>query len=224
MLQRALLSSVSLGAGVWLGVNHGDKFSFIGAGIDRALKPESSASIDTPDGFIKVAMKTSDKSKFAVLSTINSVTKGISSRTIQPFPAEIDEKTGGPVLYFNTNKFTRKVKDLNSNSVVSLVYLREDDMSCVSYMGTCERVPYPESTKHWEDWLYMFYPMGPNELEGSPFTTWRIRPTSITLLSLKDNISSSRSDIRPPEIALDLETSRWVIACSGKEDGTGAPA
>lgn len=220
MMKRVLFSGGCVVAGIVLDRQHGEKINFAVLEVLRALSPCSS-SIETPEDFIKTATKTSDRSKYAVLSTINSETKAISSRTIQPFPAEIDESTGGPVLYFNTNKFTRKVQDLSANPSVSLVYLREDRMSCVSYMGTCERVPYPESTRHWEDWLYMFYPMGPNELEGSPFTTWRIRPTSVTLLNYTGNISSSRQDARAPEIALNKQSNSWVIACTGKE-GDGA--
>ncbi len=76
--------------------------------------------------------------------------------------------------------------DLQTNPYVSLVYLNEANMSSVSFMGTAERVPYPESTKHWEDWLYVFYPEGNNENAGSRFTTWRIRPDKFTLVSSKE--------------------------------------
>ena len=32
-------------------------------------------------------------------------------------------------------------------------------------------------------WLYVFYPEGPDESKGSRFTTWRVRVTRIVALS-----------------------------------------
>jgi hypothetical protein len=96
-------------------------------------------------------------------SNNNIMTRRISSRTVQPFSIEFE--AGSPVIYFNSNNLGRKCVDMAANPYVSLVYLNEQDMSCASFMGTVERVPYPESTMggHWASWLYMFYPEGPDE-------------------------------------------------------------
>jgi hypothetical protein len=50
---------------------------------------------------------TTNKNKFAVLSTLNAhPEKGaIASRTIQPFEVEYEEDR--PVIFFNTNRLTR---------------------------------------------------------------------------------------------------------------------
>ena len=64
-------------------------------------------------------------------------TRRISSRTIQPFAVEFED--GSPVIYFNTNKNSRKMTDMQKNPYVSLTYLNEASMSCVAFMGTVER-------------------------------------------------------------------------------------
>ena len=149
------------------------------------------------------------------------MTRRISSRTIQPFAVELEN--GSPVIYFNSNNLGRKCVDMTASPYVSLVYLNELDMSCASFMGKVERVPYPESTQggHWADWLYMFYPEGPDESKGSRFSTWRIRPDKITLISYKDDIGSSRYDGRPPELRFNHARKQWEVHCTGnKEDET----
>ena len=92
-------------------------------------------------------------------------------------------------------------------------------MSCVVYIGTCERIPYPQSTRHWRDWLYMFYPEGSDESAGSRFTTWKVVPKRITVLSFTDGVSSFRNDGRPPELEYDEEREVWSMACNGREEG-----
>jgi hypothetical protein len=100
---------------------------------------------------------------------------------------------------------------------VNLTYLNQADMSCVSFPGTCERVPYPESTKHWREWLYMFYPEGSDESAGSRFTTWKVLPKRITVLSFTDGVACHRRDGRPPELEYNAQSQRWEMVCNGRE-------
>lgn len=113
---------------------------------------------------------------------------------------------------------TRKFADLNQSNEVNLTYLNQAEMSCVSYTGTCERVPYPESTKHWRDWLYLFYPEGSDESAGSRFTTWKVIPKRITVLSFTDGVASYRNDGRPPELELNKGSGVWELVCNGRDD------
>ena len=121
-------------------------------------------------------------------------------------------------LSFTYTSFCRKFEDLNLSDQVTLTYLNQQEMSCVCYIGTCERVPYPQSTRHWRDWLYMFYPEGPDESTGSRFTTWKVVPRRITVLSFSDGVSSNRNDGRPPELEYNKMSQAWELVCNGRED------
>ena len=99
-----------------------------------------------------------------------------------------------------------------------MTYLNQSDMSCISFSGKCERVPYPESTKHWEDWLYMFYPEGNDESAGSRFSTWRVVPSRITVVSFPESVTSTRKDNRPPELVYNSNTEVWEMVCNGRDD------
>lgn len=163
-----------------------------------------------------------------------------------------------PALSLHSPHSHRKYADLHSSSAVTLTYLNQTDMSCVSLTGTCHqvsprhspcpaltavcitscsplpsairllmcsppvslllKVPYPQSTLHWRDWLYMFYPEGSDESAGSRFTTWKITPTRVTVLSFSDGVHSSRHDGRPPEL-MKTDEAGWVMVCDGREDG-----
>jgi general stress protein 26 len=138
--------------------------------------------------------------KYGVLSTAHPLTT-VASRTIQPFEVEFNDQ-GNPEIYFNTNKYARKVPQLEANQDVTLAYLDQNRMCCVTYTGKCERMPYPESTRHWRDWLWVIFPEGNDESQGSRFTTWRVRPHTINYVNLSEGIVSSRYDGRPPEIVL----------------------
>lgn len=161
--------------------------------------------------------KTRDSGEFAVLSTTSSSDGFVSSRLIQPFPVEFDPVSGKPVIYFNTNKLSRKVEDMTKSPQVTLTYVSEKHMSYVAWRGPVRRISYPESTKHWNDSLYMFYPEGNNEAKGSRFTTWVLEPNNVQMVAVVDNMASERDDWRPPEIALDGSSTGWVLVCDGKD-------
>jgi general stress protein 26 len=217
-MNRILISGGSLAVGILIGIEHKDKFHFALQKVKNIslLNTNVSDSCANATTLMKKAESISNSCKFAVLSTLKLNNNGISSRAVQPFELEYDEN-GNPEIYFNTNKLTRKFEEMNASSHVNLTYLNETTMSCVNYSGIVERVPYPQSTRHWRSWLIMFYPEGPNEDEGSRFTTWRVRPNKITVISYVDGISSARNDGRPPEINYNFSTQKWDLICNGKE-------
>lgn len=156
MFSKSAIGSASGLLGLYLGTKHHDKIEFAGVYVLKYMPTESTKTIEhiTPAEFITKAVAISNRNKFAILSTVDAdsvenVTP--SSRAIQPFPVEFDED-GNPLIYFNTNKLTRKVGQLSLNPRASLSFVHEVNMSCVTYSGVCERVPYPQSTRHWEDW------------------------------------------------------------------------
>jgi general stress protein 26 len=160
----------------------------------------SKSPLSSPQNYLDAAVAMTNSLKYGVLSTAHPVTS-VASRTIQPFEVEFDAQ-GNPEIYFNTNKFARKVPQLEANQDVTLAYLDQSRMCCVTYTGRCERMPYPESTRHWRDWLWVIFPEGNDESKGSRFTTWRVRPHTINYVNLSEGVVSSRYDGRPPEIVL----------------------
>lgn len=210
MLRYGSVGLVCSAAGLYVGMEHHDKLQIacLNAGLYlKSLGPSSSSSLgvrrdplSSVDNYMHAAVEVTNSLKFGVLSTAHPVTS-VASRTIQPFEVEFDAQ-GNPEIYFNTNKHARKVTQLQTNHDVALAYLDQNRMCCVTYTGRCERVPYPQSTRHWRDWLWVIYPEGNDESQGSRFTTWRVKPHTINYVNLSEGVVSSRFDGRPPEIVL----------------------
>lgn len=234
MLSQIVKFGLVGGAGIVLGVKYSEqlRFGYIGGKkivfsyIDELgfREKESSSeehaskrnhTVMSPPVLLNKAVElTKEAGALAVLSTVSNE-NGVSSRCIQPFEVEYDAVTKRPVIYFNTSKFTRKVSEINANPNATLTYLNPSTLTCITYIGKIERIPYPDSTKHWRDWLYAIFPEGNNENEGSRFTTWRVVPDRIQVLSYAENIHSHRGDNRPPELLYDTANSRWKIICNG---------
>jgi hypothetical protein len=183
IMQRVLGYSIFGIGGLTLGTMESEKFKFWFKGVKQSLSSTGSSSdkasganaLESPRAFMdKVISNTNECGEFAVLSTTVSPATSTSSsspkkpfprsRMIQPFQVEIDETRSGstpsPVIYFNTNRLSRKFKELNENENVTLTYVNPKQRCYICYEGVCERVPYPQSTRHWRDWLYVFYPEG----------------------------------------------------------------
>jgi general stress protein 26 len=203
--------------GMYLGMKQHDKLEIALAKLASFVNsPLRQNPLATAQSFMQLAVETTGQSKYGVLSTVNA-DGGVSSRAVQPFAVEFD-RSGNPEIYFNTNKFTKKVTEMSNNSKVAMAYLNPAKMSCVTYVGEVERVPYPESTRHWEQWLYAVFPEGNDESKGSRFTTWRLKPSSIQYVSISDNIGSERVDGKSPELVYDRPTGKWVVYSDGKEE------
>ena len=223
MLRKIIIINVPIFVtGLYIGTKHHDKIEFGAVYWVKNFLPEKNdvENISIPTNFIRKATELSNASKFGVLSTIaisdENNAFGVASRAVQPYLAEFDEN-GSPLIYFNTNKLSRKVEHIAKHPRVAISFLNEKNMSCVTYIGTCERVSYPESKKYWEDWLVMFYPEGNDESKGCRITTWRIRADNIQMLSYTENIASTRYDGRPPEVVFDNKSKKWALLCNGKD-------
>ena len=194
------------------------------------------------------AIEAANSCSYTIVSSLDSSSKvpnSLISRTVEPFKIELEDES--PAIYFNTSKLSQKVRDFEASPRVTLTYLNESRMSCVSFCGSMERVPYPASLRHWNPKLFIFYPNGPHDTAENPdcvFTTWRFSPDKITLVSLSEGIVSSRADRRPPTLSLSLSLEpagglapsdpsdlldpslpatsptrrvKWTIACNGQD-------
>lgn len=230
-MNRAVILCGSVMGGVLFGSKYSDKVEFAKQKVCSGMyeffleqfgktdnNEMSNSQTSSPKKFLNKAVSVSrDSGKFAVLSTTSSVDGFVSSRLIQPFPVEFDPVSGRPVVYFNTNKLSRKVQDMNKTPNVTLTYLNEKNMSYVTYRGPVRRIPYPKSKDHWNDSLYMFYPEGSNEDKGSRFTTWMLDVKDIQYVGVTDGVVSVRDDWRPPELHFDDTSSTWIMACNGQD-------
>ena len=232
MIGRLLLASGGVVTGIYLGSKHCDKVEFAKQkllsvtrnamaqwteGSENDIVEKSNPHLTSAKQLMRKAVGvTRDSGKFAILSTTSSEDGHVASRLIQPFPVEFDPVSGLPVVYFNTNKLSRKFDDMNKCPDVALTYMNEKNMSYVTYRGQVRRIAYPQSTQHWHDGLYMFYPEGNNEEKGSRFTTWVLVPRSIQMVSVADGLVSERDDWRPPEVCLDSASTNWILTCNGQ--------
>mmetsp|Transcript_12385 Transcript_12385/g.18782 ORF Transcript_12385/g.18782 Transcript_12385/m.18782 type:complete len:233 (+) Transcript_12385:52-750(+) len=155
--------------------------------------------------------------KYAVLST-QAGDNTIASRMIQPLSVEFDKTTGHPTVYFTTNKLSRKVNEMKACPKVTLTFLDQKKMSCLSIVGSVERVPYPESAEYWNESLRIFYPEGGDESKGSRFTLWKLSPRTMQLVNASNDVVSTRDDWRPLEVECVDGENTWEITCTGKDN------
>ena len=238
MFRNLLFSSTTAILGVSIGVKNKERIEFWMSNFINN-KDEAIDVNNSKDLLNKAIKLTKNAGEFAVLSTIDSENK-VQSRMIQPFEIEennnnddddVDDNNNNnhittkndnnttinnPVVYFNTNLKSRKFKQMKNNNNVTLTYLLPTQMACVTLIGTVEEIPYPASTKHWQSWLTVFYPEGNNPNNGSRFTTWKLSPNKIQLVSVTDGLISKRQDWKPPELI--KKDNNWEIFCNGQEE------
>lgn len=211
MLRGGIFVSGMLG-GSLIGSSHPDKFEFYknkALSIFGSDEDKGSPSKWNATEVLQAAIKEAKASgEFAVLSTINK-DGGVSSRLIQPFEVEGDLENNKPLIYFNTNLLSRKAAEMAANSKVSLTYVNHRSMSYVTFQGDAIRIPKPldKQNGHWRDWLYVFYPEGP---DGNRFSTWKVVPEKVQVVSITGNLVSTQENWAPPEVVRDVpESGEW---------------
>lgn len=189
--------------GSLIGSSHPDKFEFYKNKVKNIFGSEedkTSPSKWNATELLQAAIKeTKASGEFAVLSTINK-DGGVSSRLIQPFEVEGDLENNEPLIYFNTNLLSRKAAEMAANSKVSLSYVNHRSMSYVTWQGNAIRIPKPQDKNHWREWLYVFYPEGP---DGNRFSTWKVVPEKVQVVSITENLVSTQENWAPPEVVRD---------------------
>ena len=215
MLRNVLMCGVSAGVGMAIGVTQSEAIRVSMNVLRRGAEGDASV-VSSPQRLMDKAVGLAKEAgPFAVLST-TSASGGSAAPKSRVIVADgIAVEGGGPVIYFNTNRLSRKLKELEANDRVTLTYLHPKTLGYVNFEGVAERVPYPESAKHWADHLYLHYPEGPDESKGSRFTLWRIKPDRIQCVCILEGLQSVRDDWRPPELELSKDK-QWQIACDGR--------
>ena len=154
--------------------------------------------------------------RYAILSTTTSSSDGTSvprSRMINP--SEVQLEDGSPVIYFHTNRLSRKFKELKANCRVTLAFMNQLNLSYVCFEGEAKQVAYPQSTKHWREALWVLYPEGPDEAQGSRFTVWRFTPHKIQMQCITEGILTEERNWQPPELER-VANGEWQISSHGR--------
>jgi len=205
MLRTALISGTSFGIGIVIGSKFEKRISQV-----KNLIGTKYEDFDTGTAIgllMRASEATNNADEMAVLSTIDQ-TGHINSRAIIPWKVEVEEGSGNPVIFFNTNLLSKKTSEMRANSNVTLTYLDQRKMAYVSWSGKVNEVKDEEEAyKHWHSSYYYKYPEGP---KGERFSTWKLKPSNVKLVSIADKIKSSppeRLDWRAPEI--ELKGTEW---------------
>eukprot|EP00937_MAST-01D_sp_MAST-1D-sp2_P004238 g4238.t1 len=112
-----------------------------------------------------------------------------------------------PSVVFNTNTKSRKFRQMEANSSVSLCYFDPAGIGYVNIIGTVERLAPTEALQHWEARQTMFYPEGHADGKGR-FAVFRLSPTRLEMISMRLNIDSAGQDDWRPN----MNTAARVLA------------
>ncbi len=118
--------------------------------------------------------------------------KGLpNARTMDPFPPE-----GNFVIWFGTNKKSRKVKEIKGNPNVTLYYAEPGGDGYVVIKGTAEIIDDKnEKEKRWKKEWEAFYP-DRNKL----YVLIKVTPTDMDVLSYKHGIIGDKLTWRIPHL------------------------
>ena len=100
-----------------------------------------------------------------------------------------------PYVVFFTNKKSRKYAQLKKNSRVELCYFDPKGIGSVRLAGEVQEQTVQESQAYWKWRLEWYLPEGP---QGDRFTTFKILPERVELISLRLGLPSvEREDWHP---------------------------
>ena len=208
-----------------MGMHYKEEFGATLKKVDLLLgicKPPKRVDVSTAEGLIDRALVICEASEFAVLSN-KDLDGNVTSRMIEPFKTVLDP-CGGPVLSFNTNKLSRKFKQLKKDPMVTVTYMDKKRLAYVTFVGEARQIEGPESKRYWIPSLTLFYPEGNDEAKGSRFTAWEVVPKSLTICDISHGVVSTRQDWNPPELVRDAKEGTWSVVSTGKEAAAAAAA
>ncbi len=139
---------------------------------------------------IKAAKEIIQSAKTCALVTID--TEGRPRiRTMDPFPPE-----DSLVVWFGTNSNSRKVKQIQENSKVTLYYADDDDTGYVMIHGIAEIVSdNTEKQKHWKPKWKDFYPNFPDD-----YLLIKVSPEWMEIVSETRNILGDSKTWEPQKV------------------------
>ena len=117
-------------------------------------------------------------------------------RIMDPFKPDNDF-----VVWFGTNPQSRKVKQIQNDSRVTLYYTAADNSGYVSILGDAQIIDNPEEKeKHWKEKWKDFYPNYP---EG--YVLIKVTPKSMEVISITHNILGDTASWQPPITEFDFK-------------------
>ena len=134
------------------------------------------------------------RTPFATLTTIGE-DGAPQSRIVEPFPLEEDF-----TVWIATSGSTRKVRQIERDPRVTLLYFDQSGPGYVSLLGTAAIVRDPaEKAKRWKDSWVGFYK---DKNRGEDFTLVRVTPTRLEISSPSQKMNNDPVTWQPVTIAI----------------------
>ena len=134
------------------------------------------------------------RTPFATLTTIGE-DGAPQSRIVEPFPLE-----DGFTVWIATNGSTRKVRQIERDPRVTLLYFDQAGLGYVSLLGTAAIIRDPtEKAKRWKDSWVGFYK---DQNRGDDYTLVRVTPTRLEISSPSQKMNNDPVTWQPVTIAI----------------------
>lgn len=142
------------------------------------------------DSIIAAAKEIINSTPICALITLDE--NGLPNiRTMDPFPVE-----NNFVIWFGTNKLSRKVKEIRNNPNVTIYYTNTTNNDYVVITGKAEIIDDKnEKEKRWKSEWEEFYP---NRKET--YTLIKVTPIGLDVLTSKHNLPPDKNTWRIPHI------------------------
>lgn len=153
--------------------------------------PRAAGQVVVPDRdrVLTAAREVMAAARYATLVTIGEDGQP-EARIVDPFPPE-----DGLVIWIGTNPLTRKVRQIEGDPRVTLLYFDATGLSYVTLVGRAEPVTDPDvKRRHWKEEWAGFYPDGPQS-EG--YLLLRVIPSRLEISSSRHGLTNDRRTWRP---------------------------
>jgi general stress protein 26 len=142
------------------------------------------------DTLVAAARELMETSRYCALITLDQ-SGHPQARTMDPFLPDEDM-----VVWFGTNKNTRKVDEIRNDSRVTLYYEAKDGSGYVVIHGNASMEVGPkEKEQYWKEEWDQFYPD-----KNSTFTLIKVVPKKLEIISYKHGISGSSKTWAVPHL------------------------
>lgn len=185
--------------------------------LAKFSKAEASGQVDVGDAksLLSASVRLANGAGGLCVLSTRACDGSVSSRMIQPLPAEVDTN-GSPSLLFHTTSRSTKFAELTHDGRCTLTFLNPSRLTCITFIGTAERLP-PDEEKNLSDTWPLFPPLSllyPGDTRHN-FSGWRLRPSRVQLVSIPDELGGgAREDWKAPEVERPAGGA-WVVTCRG---------
>ena len=134
------------------------------------------------------------RTPFATFTTVGE-DGAPQSRIVEPFPLE-----DGFNVWIATNGATRKIRQIERDPRVTVLYFDQPGLGYVSLVGTAAIVRDPaEKAKRWKDSWVGFYK---DRNRGDDYTLIRVTPTRLEISSPGQNMNNDPVTWQPVTVAI----------------------